>query len=202
MSTIKQIQANRANALRSTGPRTEAGKAASSGNALRHGLTARRVVIEGEDPVLFDRLRDEICAEFAPRGATEELLVEQLASTLWRLRRVPLLEAGLLDWIAHQERAKHDTPSAFDLPFQDNPRFLQYPRGGDRNASECGTDEVHRLGRMIETALERGDLLSKLSRYETQLMKQLARTFEQLRKLAEQRLQIEAVSEEVISEDV
>ena len=75
MSTIKQIEANRANALRSTGPRTEAGKAASSGNALRHGFTARRVVIEGEDPVLFDRLRDE--HSVSPHGGRRVPLLAQ-----------------------------------------------------------------------------------------------------------------------------
>ena len=50
MATEKQIQANRNNAKKSTGPRTEQGKAASSQNALKHGLLARDAVLPGEDP--------------------------------------------------------------------------------------------------------------------------------------------------------
>ena len=54
MSTEKQLVANRANAQRSTGPRTEAGKAVSSCNAWKHGLTAARALMPGEDPAEYE----------------------------------------------------------------------------------------------------------------------------------------------------
>src|SRR5918999_1903169 len=109
MATERQIRANRRNALKSTGPRTKAGKAASSRNALRHGLTAQQVVIEGENPARFDALRDRFTREFQPVGPMEQFLVERLAGLAWRLRRVPLFEAALLAWIAHQQAETHGT---------------------------------------------------------------------------------------------
>ena len=55
MTSEKQAAANRRNAAKSTGPQTESGKARSSGNALKHGLSAEQVVIFGEDPAAFAR---------------------------------------------------------------------------------------------------------------------------------------------------
>ena len=57
MSTLKQIEANRLNAKKSTGPRTAEGKAAVRLNALKHGLFALDPIIEGEKPAHFDALR-------------------------------------------------------------------------------------------------------------------------------------------------
>jgi hypothetical protein len=56
MTTEKQNEANRINAQKSTGPRTDEGKQRSSQNALKHGLLAKRSVIPGEDPAEFDAL--------------------------------------------------------------------------------------------------------------------------------------------------
>jgi hypothetical protein len=71
MATAAQIAANRRNALKSTGPRTAAGKAVSCRNALRHGMTARATVVLGEDPQDFQRFRSELTAALAPRDARE-----------------------------------------------------------------------------------------------------------------------------------
>ena len=96
MATQKQIEANRKNARMSTGPRTEAGKAASSANALSHGLTAARtLVLAEEEPEEFERLRDGIVADLAPLGALQEALAQRIAGLLWRLDRVARLEAEL-----------------------------------------------------------------------------------------------------------
>ena len=88
MATDKQVQANRRNARNSTGPRTEAGKQVSSRNAMRHGLTAEQVLLEGEDCARFDALRSAINMEFAPEGPVSVFLAERLAGLLWRLGRV------------------------------------------------------------------------------------------------------------------
>lgn len=93
----KQIAANRANAKRSTGPRTELGKAGSRRNACKHGLTAATIVIDGEEPDQFDMLRADLEAEFEPRAGMERELVERLAGLMWRLRRIPAFEAALLE---------------------------------------------------------------------------------------------------------
>ena len=89
--------ANRATAQQSTGPRTEAGKQRSSLNALRHGLTAASAVLASEDPTAYEDHRRQFFDEYQPDNHTETQLTQELADTSWRLNRIPLLEAALLD---------------------------------------------------------------------------------------------------------
>ena len=95
-ASAARTAANRANALRSTGPRTATGKAASAANATTHGLTAERVLLPGEDPADFSLHDTALRAAINPRCAVEHLLLDDLVATTWRLRRVPAIEAGLL----------------------------------------------------------------------------------------------------------
>jgi hypothetical protein len=96
MSSLRQIEANRANSEHSTGPRTRAGKMRSRRNALRHGLTARRAIIDGlEDAAEHCFFESMIVAEYEPRSILEHELTVHLASLLWRLRRVTVIETGL-----------------------------------------------------------------------------------------------------------
>ena len=88
--------ANRANAQRSTGPRTAAGKQRSSLNALRHGLTGQTVVLPSEDLGAYERHTQAFHDEHQPKGATEIQLVQELADIAWRLNRISALEANLL----------------------------------------------------------------------------------------------------------
>src|SRR5437870_498208 len=96
MATLKQIEANRRNALKSTGPSTPEGKAAVRLNALRHGLRAHTVVLPGEKPEAFQQLCDDLEAESQPQTRTEQLYVEQMAVSQWKLRRMEIAEASLL----------------------------------------------------------------------------------------------------------
>jgi hypothetical protein len=96
MASEKQVVANRANAKRSTGPRTEPGKALSRMNACKHGLTARDIVIRDEDPQEFESLRTALREEWQPRAGMESVLVDRLAGQIWRLRRAPVYEAALM----------------------------------------------------------------------------------------------------------
>ena len=93
----KRIEANRANSRRSTGPRTPEGKAASSRNAVRHGLLSRVVVLKGEDRAEFETLRDGLFLDMAPVGQLEETLVDRMAGQWWRLQRVGRMEAVLME---------------------------------------------------------------------------------------------------------
>jgi hypothetical protein len=97
MATDKQLQANRRNAKKSTGPRSPEGKARSRLNSRKHGLTAKMLIIVGERPDDFDELRSDLMDEYDPQSALECELVERLAGILWRLRRVPFFEAAILD---------------------------------------------------------------------------------------------------------
>jgi hypothetical protein len=97
MATQAQILANRRNALRSTGPRTVEGKSKSSGNALKHGLSAAFAVLANENQQEFDELIADYQRTFAPTNSYESFLVEEMAQARWRLARVRRLEAALID---------------------------------------------------------------------------------------------------------
>jgi hypothetical protein len=84
-------------ALRSGGPRSETGKAASSRNSLRHGLTAKQVVIRGEDQSEFDALHANLIADRKPIGELELQITSEIAACVWRLARARQHEARLLE---------------------------------------------------------------------------------------------------------
>ena len=91
----RKMAANRANAARSTGPKSEQGKARSSMNAVRHGLAARAALLPGEDPAELEQLAREMEADLRPAGAAERELVGRVVSLGWRLRRVARAEEAL-----------------------------------------------------------------------------------------------------------
>jgi hypothetical protein len=96
MTSLRQIEANRRNALKSTGPTTSAGKDRSRRNALRHGLSAETVVTPIEDMEDYLAFEATIIADHDAQTAVERELVLRLASLLWRLRRATSIETGLL----------------------------------------------------------------------------------------------------------
>ena len=96
MTSLRQIESNRRNALRSTGPKTETGKLRSSKNAVRHGLTAETVIEPLEDPEDYKAFELAITADYDAETVVERELVLRLASLLWRLRRSTSIETGLL----------------------------------------------------------------------------------------------------------
>ena len=97
MTSHRQIEANRRNALQSTGPKTEAGKRASRCNAVRHGLTAETVIGALEDTEDYKAFQAAITADYDAQSAVERELVLRLASLLWRLRRATMMETGLFE---------------------------------------------------------------------------------------------------------
>jgi hypothetical protein len=115
MSTHKQRTANRANAEKSTGPKSEKGKSVSRMNALKHGLTAKTNVIGDEDPEEFEALRADLLAKFQPSSAFGRELVDYLTSTLWSLRRVPKVRNGLIR--RRQEHAQDEAKEARDRAY-------------------------------------------------------------------------------------
>src|SRR5436190_7169968 len=102
MTTYKQIEANRRNARRSTGPITEEGKLRARRNAVRHGLTAETVIGALEDAEDYKAFEATVIADYDAQSAVERELVLRLASLLWRIRRATTMETGLF-----QIQAKH-----------------------------------------------------------------------------------------------
>ena len=120
-SSPAKIEANRRNALRSTGPITPAGKARSSKNALRHGVYSALPVVAGlewnED---WETHRAGIFKSLAPEGTLEEALAERVALCFWRLNRVHRYETAITIGGAgtHRGTAPPATPSRQDHPSQ------------------------------------------------------------------------------------
>jgi len=170
MASVAQVQANRLNAQRSTGPRTPEGKAAAARNAVKHGLLAGQVVIHGEDPAEFDLYRAGMLAELAPVGAVEEMLAERAVSLAWRLRRAERLQSAVFATV-YRENA-HDVVlwPKHGLPIQPGP----------------DEDEVV-LGQVVMTDFLHAQVLDRLLVYERRIESSLYRTMAQLRREREAR---------------
>jgi hypothetical protein len=180
MATKKQIEANRRNAKKSTGPKTPEGKATVAGNALKHGLTSRQVVLADEDPEEFVALVRQLERELAPQGTLERLMVRRLAGVQWRLARVPALEAEILD------RLRID-PVGFDNGLG---------RAWERDGAPDG-GALSRLAR-YEASLDRSAarLLRELRRLQQHRMEQERHALERLRERNQARARGEPVPPE------
>ena len=96
MATQRQIAANKQNASKSSGPRTAEGKSIASRNAVKHGLTGQQIMVPGENPDEFEALVQRIIMELEPEGEIEPQLAEQIATGLWRKRRIFRIESEVL----------------------------------------------------------------------------------------------------------
>jgi hypothetical protein len=114
MTSAAQFTANAANAKLSTGPRTEEGKAASSQNALKHGLTAKTVLLPGEDEAEYQALKQQFFDFWKPVHVLDTQCVRNLVDTQWRINRCARLEVDALskdegpDYKALEIISKHE----------------------------------------------------------------------------------------------
>ena len=95
MATISQIDANRENAKKSTGPRSAEGKAASSQNALKSGIDAQSLIIRGESLTDLESLTATYQTRFQPATPEQQFLVDALIHADWQLRRLRKIEPQL-----------------------------------------------------------------------------------------------------------
>ncbi len=119
MTSLKQLEANRLNALKSTGPRSEQGKRRSRANAVRHGLTAETVIAAFEKGEDYKAFEEAIASDYHVGTTTERLLVSQLASVLWRLRRSTNIESGMFQLqgeLMHSERGENRRNNKISQP--------------------------------------------------------------------------------------
>lgn len=98
----KRLAANRANAKKSTGPKTTGGKRISSRNALKHGILAKTLLIDGESRERFNELLSSLITEFEPATPDEYAQIETMAAARWRLYRLWAVEAAGI--VAEQRR--------------------------------------------------------------------------------------------------
>jgi hypothetical protein len=95
MASPAQITANRANAQKSTGPRSVEGKSNSRFNALQHGIDAASIVIPGEDPAAYEALAAQYRRDLRPQSPSEIFHVDTMLRADWMKRRLQLVEADL-----------------------------------------------------------------------------------------------------------
>jgi hypothetical protein len=192
MSSYRQIEANRRNAFKSTGPKTEAGKQSSRCNAVRHGFTAETVIGALEDAEDYKAFEAAITADYDAQSAVERELVLRLASVLWRLRRATTMETGLFEIQARHLRAyrqgrqllpdsrdiidavfkRADSASAQALSASAVSHMETAPNYFGKNADAASVEFARcflRLANLPNFALDR------LSRYEASLWRQAGR---------------------------
>lgn len=154
MATEAQVQANRLNARRSTGPRTAEGKAKASQNSLKHGLLAREGVIRGEDRTDFEIHREMLMEQLGPVGPLEAILAARIVDLTWRLRR-----------------AAQDRNETFGALYDRHTAGAPRPEAGAA------------LGLMILEDFGQDAVLERLLRDERRLESSLYRTLNELRRL-------------------
>jgi hypothetical protein len=171
MATEKQLKANRANSQFSTGPKTNIGKAKVRNNAWKHGLTATSVTIGDEEPTEFSDVRAKLDDQFRPATAMEHLLIDRVAGLSWRLRRVPGLEAAVINYYLNRQRDAHREALAA-LEESGEESDMQDPDTTEEPKLDVGEALIdHAYGR---------DMLTKLTRYEASLMSSLAKALQLL----------------------
>jgi hypothetical protein len=104
MTSLKQIEANRRNALKSTGPKTSEGKERSRCNAVRHGLTAETVIAVLENSEDYQAFEEAVISDYNPETAVERQLILRLAGVLWRLRRATSIETAIFESVTEDAR--------------------------------------------------------------------------------------------------
>src|SRR5262245_8794539 len=115
----QQIDANRRNAQKSTGPRTPEGKARSALNALSHGLLAKEAVLQDENEAEFNALLDAYIGHHQPATPQEEFYVREMACCDWRLRRSLRTETSLYERALDQNRDTEPASRRFGRAFAD-----------------------------------------------------------------------------------
>ena len=176
VTSLKKVLANRNNAKKSTGPRTENGKAWAKRNAVKHGLRAEHIITVGENKIEFEELKDQFVKELQPIDIISMQLVNRIMLTAWNLQRSDKIQSGMLayemlSYEADEYKSKlkeiHHADfagSQIKVPYQNLLMGLSFLR--DCNSSNA---------------------MVKLGSYETRLLNRYSQLLEQLKKYKEQK---------------
>ena len=175
MATIKQINANRKNALLSKGPKTDLGKLNSSKNSLKHGLTAKQLVI-GENLKEFEQYRDQMIEELKPIGILQEQVVFKIIDVGFRLRRIGGIEAGIYNQeILHHEIDEDKLKMADKIEFK------------EENLVQSSDRSINLKGLAFARDCKYGSAILKLNTIEDKLMNKYYRQLDLLKMMQEER---------------
>ncbi len=171
MTTEAQIEANRANAQKSTGPRTPEGKAAVAQNAVTHGLLARTAVLHGEDWEEHTCFSEDLLNELYPDGVMEQELADRIVSLSWRMRRAMLNQNAIFEALYDKYVAAHkDEPVPEHDPAEGRP-----------------FDGAPLLGQMMVADFAGDRVLERMLAYERRIESSLYRTMAEFRRLKAER---------------
>lgn len=168
-TTQKQVEANRRNGKKTQGPISERGKRHSSANALKHGILSREVVIRvgdgRENAAEIKAILSQVMNYYPPKGPIENMLVDLIVSSFWRLRRALKREVGLirqkLDSFEFDQQIEHKQQiKASEDPFASVDDKMKYP---DNSAEIINLiallvslkKEVVKLGHLAEVSIQR-----------------------------------------------
>jgi len=187
MASEKQTQANRKNAVKSTGPKSAAGKAVVRYNALKHGLRAESaLLLPGEDAEELESLMEQLQAEFEPVGEMENLLVEQIVAHTWRLRRVYQMETGVLAWQYYSLKIKEAQAEVrryeegLLTPFPTVITDEQEHEQAVQNVREVAALQRTEIPTLGLTFIEMQDTFPKLTRYQASVERSFYRALDAL----------------------
>ena len=195
MTTKKQIEANRQNATKSTGPKTPEGKTLSSTNATKHGLLSKQVLLPSESEEEFEELSQGLREDLKPVGALETRLVEDIAADFWRLSRIRRIEAGVLAWVRYKiewERARGQAKKYEKLQLEGldfpgitivNKQAHDKAMKAAKKAKSLQEQELPTLGLAFLRDAEGANALSKVSRYEALISRAVYRALHELQRL-------------------
>lgn len=139
------------------GPKTPQGKEVSKMNALKHGLLTKEVLLKEDDPKLLEELAEGITSILLPVGRMEEILVDRIISSTWRLRRAIQVERGTMQWFKDYD---DDFPS--------------FGSGGD--------GEMKKLKEMVDNGA-----IERTIRYENSIERSLFKALHELERLQARR---------------
>ena len=179
MATEAQITANRLNAQKSTGPRTDEGKEASSQNAFKHGLFVNKAVIRDESQEEYDRHREALLAEWNPIGQMEAIVTERLVNLTWRLERAQRMQNQSIEYLGLRQ---------LDSVTGSNIKTL-YRRANEQSWDEPDVASDHLLlGRLATRDWSYARVLDRMLLYERRIENSMYKTMGELKKLQKSRI--------------
>ena len=198
MASEKQIKANQQNASKSMGPKTKEGKAIAKLNSVKHGLLAKNMeILPTENRRDFDKLKANLMDDLKPKSELENLLVEQIVSATWRLRRIQQIETGLLVGQYYKIQSERANPEMHRYIHSE--LLMELVDHGDDVESKSNHQEAVRRSQEAKKMLESEiptlgeafskaqDSLSKLSRYQSAIERSLYKALAELERLQSKR---------------
>jgi hypothetical protein len=174
MPTESQILANRLNALKSTGPRTNEGKAVASLNSVKHGLLAERDVITSESQTDFDLYRQQLLDELNPLSPMESILAERIVTLSWRLKRVCRFQNQAIDTLNAEQTSN---------PFKKLTQSLFRNVTGESPSDANSSNGELALGRLAVKDFADARVLDHLLMYERRIESSLYKTLLEFQRL-------------------